>query len=364
MIRNDKNRCIAAGGFSSWIIRTVMIIALTMVSVSSQAEYRDPTAKTNVNKVEPLFEENIGNYKGFEQMLESQKAASVKGAETEAGYNDLVGSKEARAKGEELSRIKPEELEGAGINESIKESWVNDYLVDYSKPGMMQHKKDAEVITLSTGAMMDGLLGLLKKLDIDCKQAKGDKQIEPQYYIQVTKELDRNKGDTVYDQFFCERLRNNYNCGDSLTLRCKTRGIAWGPWQDKQIRIPGGELVNFGRTVFWVEKTAKRCFEYKLSVQGRRKFFGHMPPDPYVVGSMREFLATKHHGATIDNISTEMSSWWEGGLFSIDGWTYGGRVLGSKDYAWSTYVVNYKYRDGKPACFEWSEEWREQCRLN
>jgi len=361
---DNKIKYLKASWQNSRLISLAIFASLLLFSFAIRAEYRDPTVKTNVNKVDLLFEENVSNYKGLEQMLIEQKAASIKGTESEAGFNDLTGSKEARVKGEDLSRIKAEELEGAGINESIKESWVNDYLVDYSKPGMMQHKKDAETITLGTQVMMEGLLGFLKKLDVDCKQVKGNKEVEPQYFIQLEKKLDRDKGDTVYDQFFCERLRNTYNCGDSLTMRCKAPGIAWGSWQDKQIRIPGGELVNFGRTIFLVEKTGKRCFEYKLTVGKRKGWFGDFDPDPYVVGSMREFLATKHPGSTIDNISTEMGSWWEGGIFSINGWSYGGRTLGSKDYAWNTYVVNYKYRDGKPACFEWSEEWREQCRLN
>ena len=69
--------------------------------------------------------------------------------------------------------------------------------------------------------------------------------------------------------------------------------------------------------------------------------------------------------ATIDNISDQMSSYWygDGDLRSIDGWSYGGRVLGSKDYAWLIYVVKYKYREGSPICLEWSEDWDERCML-
>ncbi len=88
-----------------------------------------------------------------------------------------------------------------------------------------------------------------------------------------------------------------------------------------------------------------------------------LQPEPYHVYLMREFLVTKHPGSTLDNISTEMSSWWSGGLFSVDGWYYGGMRLGHKDYGWRSYTVNYQYRDGYPVCEQWSEDWSETCIL-
>ena len=40
-----------------------------------------------------------------------------------------------------------------------------------------------------------------------------------------------------------------------------------------------------------------------------------------------------------------------------------GRGLGGKDYAWSTYVINYQYRDGHEICEQWAEDWNERCSL-
>ncbi|WP_375359829.1 hypothetical protein [Candidatus Tisiphia endosymbiont of Nemotelus uliginosus] len=210
-----KNFC-----YVSCCLLKLSVASLPFWHLTSLAVYTEPTAKTNVNKVDPLFNEKIENYKGFEQVLERQKAAAVKGAESEAGFNDLVGSRQARSKGSELSNIRAEELEGSGIRESFKEAWINEYLVDYSKPGMMRHKDDASKITEATGQMMSSLLGFLKRLDIDCKQVKGNKEIEPQYHIQLITKLDRNKGDTVYDKTICEELRNKYRCIDELILQC------------------------------------------------------------------------------------------------------------------------------------------------
>ncbi|MCC8483859.1 MAG: hypothetical protein LN561_04875 [Rickettsia endosymbiont of Labidopullus appendiculatus] len=206
--------------YMSCCLLRLSVALLPFWHLTSLAVYTEPTAKTNVNKVDPLFNEKIENYKGFEQVLEKQKTSAVKGAESETGFNDLVGSKQARTKGAELSNIRAEELEGSGIRESFKEAWVNEYLVDYSRPGMVRHKDDANRITEGTGQMMSSLLGFLKKLDIDCKQVKGNKEIEPQYYIQLITELDRNKGDTVYDKTICEELRNKYRCIDELVLQC------------------------------------------------------------------------------------------------------------------------------------------------
>jgi hypothetical protein len=206
---------------------------------------------------------------------------------------------------------------------------------------------------------------LFKEFGIDCRAAQGNKVIEPEYHIEIKKEQIK---DTVYTKTMCEEPRNKYNCRDILSMRCSKRGIRWGLWQSRQIVISGSELFRSGKTVFWVDHTGRSCFEYKLSVGPRTigGFFSAprtIPPNSYHVALMREFLVTKHPGSTLDNISTEMSSWWSGGLFSVDGWYYGGRRFGHKDYGWRSYTVNYQYRDGYPVCEQWSEDWSETCIL-
>ena len=325
-------------------------------------------AKTNINEVTDLFDRHIENKDELLQDMKQQNDNAVEQIKSRAHHDAIEGIGGAEGKAGELNSIRETDLDSSGRQKRVSSEYQfydeNELEPDYTKAGNRMHKLDSDDIVEATERTMRDLgsdiMKKLKTLGFNCKTVKGPVQKEPTYYIDIKREQQKN---TEYDQFFCEELRNGYNCSDALTLNCKRQGIAWGPWQDKQIRIPGGELVSSGKTVFWVEKTAKRCFEYKLTVGKRRKFFGEYPADPHVVHSMREFLATKHPGSTIDNISDEMSSWWEGGIFSIDGWSYGGRILGSKDYAWNTYVVNYKYRDGNPACFEWSEDWTERCNL-
>jgi hypothetical protein len=353
------------------IIAIAIILVSILILLSTQianADHVAPEVQTQVNKQTDLFQKSVSNLPDFTNRLEEGKQAGIDsmgdgGGAAPSGLSSLTKKSKSELESEsgELSAINEHELDSRGREEMIRKNAINELYMDYSRPLNVQHMKDAKTMAEAQNRLLDNLFAILKeKAGIDCKTIKGDKKIEPEYFLQIKTTTHK---DTVYNQTFCEELRNSYSCNDMLTLRCKVRGIQWGPWQDKQISIPGGELVNFGRAVFWVDHVASKCFEYKLTV-GKRRFFKHeIEPDHYIVNSMREFLATKHPGSTIDNISTEMSSSWEGGIFSIDGWSYGGRVLGSKDYAWNTYVVNYKYRDGNPACFEWSEDWSEGCRL-
>ncbi|WP_425360344.1 hypothetical protein [Candidatus Tisiphia endosymbiont of Ceraclea dissimilis] len=330
--------------------------------LTSLAVYTEPTAKTNVNKVDPLFNEKIENYKGFEQVLERQKVSAVKGAESETGFNDLVGSKQARTKGAELGNIRAEELEGSGIRESFKEAWVNEYLVDYSRPGMMRHKDDANSITEGTGQMMSSLLGFLKRLDIDCKQVKGNKEIEPQYYIQLITELDRNKGDTVYDKTICEELRNKYRCTDTITVRCKKKERTL---QEKTIYInyhflpnppKGIPVQHYFLKYFYNSNQDLLDWEVQQSTIRRIKENGSV-----VQQQMKRLLADQLQIPVEDIVSVRINR--DGppiGELSDPSWirTY----MSHDDYFGRDFTVAYKI--GSEECTEWQEEWSETCTLN
>lgn len=335
-----------------WLLKLTIVSLLLLWHLTSLAIYTETTAKTNVNTVDPLFNEKIENYKEFEQVVEGQKEAAVKGVESEVGFSALVGGDEARTKASNLSNISAEELEGAGFRESAKEAWINDYLVDYSKPGMMLHKKDAESITEATGKMLDGLIGMLKKLDIDCKQVKGNKEIEPQYYIQVSKELDRNKGDTVYDKIICETLRNSYNCKDHLAMNCSNKGIIWGPWQARTIAFSGTEMTSLHSHWFY------KVFWKKYRKLGRRKtvYSLHVINNPAVMAEARVAIASKL-GVSLDHINQSVTIPYQGQGNLTEGWN-------SEVRKWDHYVFYYQYRDGHPACLQRQEEWREKCLPN
>ena len=350
------------------MMKTLKFLSVMLLLCCS---YQALAIQTQINEVTDLFDKHIEDKDSLLQNMKKQNDDAMEQIKSRKHHDSIEGIDGAEGKANELNSIKETDLDDSGRQKRASREYQfydeNELEPDYSKSGNRMHKLDAEdIVNTTEKAMLKlgiDLMARLIELGFNCKTVKGAIHKDPTYYIEIKREDQKN---TEYDQFFCEEPRNQYNCNDNLTINCKKKGIKWGDWQYKQISIPGAELVNSGKAVFWVDHTGKRCFEYKLSVQGRSGgFFNRfkLPPDPHHVWQMREFLATKHQGATIDNISDQMTSYWEGGIFSIDGWYYGGRTLGSKDYAWHTYVVGYQYRDGSPTCFEWSEDWDERCML-
>ncbi|WP_425363573.1 hypothetical protein [Candidatus Tisiphia endosymbiont of Hybos culiciformis] len=328
--------------------------------LTSLAVYTEPTAKTNVNKVDPLFNEKIENYKAFEQVLERQKASAVKGAESETGFNDLVGSRQARAKGSELSNIRAEELEGSGIRESFKEAWVNDYLVDYSKPGMIRHKEDASRIAEGTGRKMEGLIGLLKKLDIDCKQLKGNREIEPEYHLDIQKEVVK---DTIYNQVFCEQLRNYYNCSNNLILSCKKKDRIL---QERTIYInyhflpnpPKGIPVQHYFLKYFINNSNQDLLNWELQQSTIRRIKEN---GSVVQQQMKQLLADQLEIPVEDIVSIRINR--DGPpIGELDDPSWIRTYMSHDDYFGRDFTVTYKV--GSEECTEWQEDWSEICTLN
>ncbi len=208
--------------------------------------------KTNANGESGLFEKEVEGRSGLEEFLknsteEARSEAAGKKAEEALGVSGASLSE----KSAELGSIKANDLESAGRAERFKEenSFLDSTEIDYSDPKILNHKKDVDSIAGATEKLLARLEAGLKEIGIDCKQAAGNKEIEPEFYIEVQKKAWK---DTVYNKKICEERRNVYNCRDSLNLYCKRKGIKWGEWQNKEIHVPGGELVNSGKSVFWI----------------------------------------------------------------------------------------------------------------
>ena len=344
------------------LVQVALMLMIIMIVTCTTADGE----QTNKNKITDLFNQEIDDRQGLEQFLENSRKESEQNIAGKKGLQALgVSENELEGKTSELNSINADSLESRGQEERAKEenNYYDTLEVDYSDPKIINHKKDVDLIADANERLMSRLIEGLRELDIDCKQTKGNVEVEPEYYLDIKKE---HLKDTIYNQHICEELRNRYNCNDTLTLNCKAQGIKWGEWQSKQLDVDGGELIKFSaqRHMFDIHHVVAKCFEYKLFSPDSKKLKGFIGCDynPNTIPSMREFLAAKHK-ATIDNIGTEMSFSWYGGIFSIDGWMYDGRALGSKDYAWAHYIINYKYREGNPACFEWHEDWNEACKL-
>ena len=341
--------------------QVIILLHLFIVCMNAYGEYLDPTSKTNVNKVDPLFEENIQDYRSLEQTIGDQSKLGVEGIKSKKGMSDLVGSSEANSKADSLSGTNPHELESRGIGEKSKNAWIDEYLIDYSKPGNKRHQEDAKDITKATGKMMDNILGTLKDIGVDCKSVKGNSKVEPQYFIELKKEKVKN---TVYDKMLCQELRNKYSCNDVATLKCTKIGVRYKNPVAKTIRFNGHWLhnnkMNWGWAVHW--KT-KRWGWHIHSYHPKGGFFGSPSESPWrnnpevIIADARAHIAS-HLGVPLEQIGEHVDFPPSGrGIGNISPVGCRWRV------AWDEYEFGYTYREIYHVCEQWSEDWSERCRL-
>ena len=175
---------------------------------------------------------------------------------------------------------------------------------------------------------------------MNCRTVKGPKEVEPKYYLHVEKT--KQHKDTKYNQTFCEDLRGTYDCSDTMTMTCEKRG--WSvPWEKEERKmILSLEEVQQGHPQWWYGHY------WKSSRYGVYLKTGHETQQ-----SIRKFIAKKLHVKInhIDDIRVEQRG---NGKPSHN--------IREKHYAWESYNVWYRYRDGEETCDKWSKErWDELC---
>ena len=209
-------------------VKLTIVFCIRLLEASAYGAYRDPIAKTNINPKTDLFEKEIEDYGTFEKAMDALKEQAVNGI-TSSGNLKLISDKtddEIKAAAGDLSSIRATELQAKGREEVLRTDMMELH-VDYTDPLIAGHKKDASRIAEASGELLGKLTELFKEFGIDCKAVKGNKVIEPEYYIEIKKEKVK---DTVYTKTMCEEPRNKYNCRDILSMRCSKRGIRWGLW--------------------------------------------------------------------------------------------------------------------------------------
>jgi hypothetical protein len=229
-------------------VKLTMILCIWLLEVTVYGVYEDPVAKTNVNPKTDLFEKEIEDYGSFEKHMGSLKEQATQGIAS-PGNIELITDKtgdEIKAAAGDLSSIRATDLEARGREEVVRAGIMEELHVDYTNPLNTEHQEDAIRIADASGVLLGKLTELFKEFGIDCKTVKGNKVIEPEYYIEIKKEQVK---DTVYTKTMCEEPRNKYDCHDSLTLRCGKRGTAWGPWQNRTMVKTFGELPSHWWTV-------------------------------------------------------------------------------------------------------------------
>lgn len=159
------------------------------------------------------------------KIKQAQEAIKSKDAVQALGAQDT----ELEAKVSELNSIQANDLEAKGQEEQAKEenTYYKQLEIDYSDPKIINHKKDIDKIAEANERLTSRLIEGLRDFDIDCKTVgakRREQEIEPSYYLEIEKEQEK---DTIYNQTFCEELRNKYHCSNQLTLKCIKKGMRW-----------------------------------------------------------------------------------------------------------------------------------------
>lgn len=323
----------------------IFVIAIGLCPVA-KADYIALELPTQVNKQTDLFDKSINDYSGFTNKLEQGKQAGIDSLGGENGtpeglqYISKDNKSQINSESQKLESIHENDLASKGREKIIKEGHLQKLYPDYNRPGYKQHLQDAKTIAKAQDELLKHLLEKLKALGVDCKTVKGDKKVEPEYFLQTKTTTHK---DTLYNQVFCEELRNQYNCRDELSLTCKRFGIRWTHWEDKAMLLDG----------VWIYRAHMGWF-YPLQWTSDRYGLHLREGHPAVQAEMRLYIAA-NEGVNIENIHEHI-------IYGARG--EGNTVHADKNmYAFQVYRVHYKIRRGEEICEEWQEDWTERCNL-
>lgn len=324
---------------------TIMLIIIklsTLLFTSiALADHLAPEVKTQVNQQSDLFEQSINDLQAVQQQLKQSQRDNINsmgdGSQLPPALNLLTNKEELERESSKLQTISEHDLEARGREELIKHNMMSLH-PDYTRPGYSRYLKDAESLAKAQDSLLSNLLGKLKDLGVDCKTVKGDQRHEPEYYLQIRQQQVK---DTIYNQVFCAQLRNEYDCRDSLTLKCTKIGVRYKEWQDRVMYLGGFEL--------WFNYHG-----WTHTIKCRRGYWSvHMRQDPHLNLERRNMIANRL-GVKLEQVEGGTAPWdGEGKITHVEG----------VHHVFQRYAINYKYRDSYPVCEEWAEEWAERCKL-
>nr|WP_172686798.1 hypothetical protein [Rickettsia endosymbiont of Ixodes pacificus]AKS10405.1 hypothetical protein REIP_p535 [Rickettsia endosymbiont of Ixodes pacificus] len=331
-------------------VLTLLLVVIQIITNVAMGQYLDEQFETNINKVDPLFERSVPNLEEFKNELEQDKQGVV----AKIGDNmmpPIADSGKIANERTRLESLEPLELDSIARAEFARDPFHNEMFVDLNRPGMQAHLEDAKKIARGSSKMIESIIANLKDIGVDCKTVKGNIERDPEYFMELKKEVDNESKDTIYDQHFCERLRNVYSCSDALDLKCLSEGREWLQWQDRTIDIAGEEICR--QHHHWLSQGSL----YKKDKRGRKTkkyFYMNMRGDSSVQYQLRAVIADKI-GAELEQINENI------GINPIGS----GGVSECRRYEvkWDVYHFKYQYRDWKKICTSWSEVWHEHCRL-
>ena len=309
--------------------------------------------QTNKNDISNLFNQEIEDRQSLEQFLEDSSREAQKGVEGKAAI-DALGQKEGvlQQKAAELDVVNANDLEARGREERVREEnvYFDKLEIDYLNPQVVNHKNDIDKIVDATNKLASKLLDGLRDIGIDCKQIKGNKELEPNYSLDIKKE---DFKETIYERKVCEVLRNQYNCRDSLLLRCAKKGIAFGSWQNRTMVMTFVTIPERWWTVDRWENSYCACGRWRINPAYNQEIAIH------IAGTIKAWLDqvyVGHQNIVViprPNLSTNVD------------WSDCHEKWGEfySDQRWAKVIFHYQYKPSYEICEQWTEDWNEVCKL-
>ena len=363
-------------------IFSILAIGLILFGASEViADNIAPEVQTQINKRTDLFEKSVDNLPTLEESLEGKKQDAINsmgdggaGAPQGLSFISKQSKEELESESSKLEAIHENDLNSRGREELMKSNVLEELYPNYSRPLYKQHMEDAKAISEGQNELLANLFAKLKEVGIDCKTIKGDKKHEPEYFIKLKNSVSSDSerkfgngfGDTVYNQTFCEELRNQYNCNDEVTLKCKKIGIRYTNPEARTIRFNGHTLhnhkMNWGFALHWKTKR----WGWHIIPYHPRMPSGRWPDQvdscwrdnpAAIIADARAYIAATL-GVAIEQIGENVTFPPSGrGIGNITPVYCRWRVV------WDEYEFGYTYREIYHVCEEWQEDWNERCRL-
>ena len=130
--------------------KTTLNVIVFLISLWCWSSLVMATGRTNVNKVNDLFDRHIENKDQLIRDLQEQREGAVKQIQSGEGLQHIEGIGEAESKARELESIREVDLESSGRQKRASEEYrfydENELEPDYSKPGNLAHKQDCDDI--------------------------------------------------------------------------------------------------------------------------------------------------------------------------------------------------------------------------
>jgi hypothetical protein len=331
-----------------------LLIGIILVSIffirEAAADYIEPTSRTQINQQTDLFEKSVDNLKSFEQQLEEDKAKATSSLDNPSKALDYISDKsqgEIESEANDLSSIGHNDLADKGRAKLVESNLLEEIYLDETKPLYIQYKKDVDAIAEASSKMLGNLLGMLKDLGVDCRTAKGNKVVEPEYFIDLKRTTTK---DTVYNKTICEELRNKYNCRDILTMRCSKKAV--GGRKFVKIIVPYAEIDHIFLRDPREPGVATGLFNAFSCDSSKEK--------------LRQYLVAKVGNDKIEVPDQGARRWAGVVMYYLNGLGQRGTIQNHwhpEAETWAGTINLYYYIGVEDNCSEWQESWEERCNL-